>query len=294
MVLLTCWYSFLSSLYLSAKLLTRFIIMVLLLYDIFTSISVFVRQVGDSTHHYGITYFMIILSSVLCIYIRQVGDSVQHYGILYDILSSILCIYQASSWLYSLLWYYFMIFFPQLSVFIRQVGDSVHHYGITYWYFFLSSLYLSGKLVTVFIIMALLSLWYYFLSSLYYSGKLVTLFIIMVFLTLWYSFLSSLYLSGKLVALFIIMVLIYDSLSSVLCIYQASWWLYNYYRITYFMIFFPQFPVFIRQVGDSVHHYGYYLLYDIFSSVLCIYQTSCWLYSSVWHYTSVPLLRYSF
>ena len=101
-----------------------------------------------------------------------------------------------------------LIFFPQFPVFIRQVSDSVHHYNITLWYFFLSSLYLSGKLVTIFIIMALLSLWYYFLSSLHLSVKLVTHFIIMVLLTLWYFFLISLFLSDKLVTLFIIMVLL--------------------------------------------------------------------------------------
>ena len=50
-----------------------------------------------------------------------------------------------------------MIFFPQFSVFIRQVGDCIHHYGITLWYSFLSSLYLLGKLVTLFIIMVLLT-----------------------------------------------------------------------------------------------------------------------------------------
>ena len=181
---------------------------------------------------------------------------------------------------------------------------------LTCWYSFLSSLYLSGKLVTRFIIMVLLPLWYFFLSSLFLWDKLVTLLILMVLLILLYSFLSSLYL------------------------YQASWWLYSsfwyyllydifpqfsvlnrqvvdsthHYGITLFMKLFPQFSVFIRQVGDSTQHYGItcflilfpqfsvfieklltlfiimVLIYDILSSALSIYQESWWLYSSLWYY----------
>ena len=94
-----------------------------------------------------------------------------------------------------------------------------------------SSLYLSGKLVILFIIMVLLTLWYSFLSSLYLSGKLVTIFIIIILLTLWYSIVSSLYLSGKLVTQFIIMVLLtlwYSFLSSLYLLGPNILWTSNY------------------------------------------------------------------
>ena len=200
--------------------------------------------------------------------------------LLYDILSSVLCIYPASWWLHSSLCYYFMIFFPQFSVFIRQVGDSVHRYGITYFMIFFPQISaFITKLVTQFIIISYLMI---FFAQFSVFIRKVGDYIHHYGITLWYSFLSSLYLSGKLLSLFIIMVLLYDILSSVLCIYQESWWLCSSLWY-YYMIFFPQFSVFIRQVGDCSSLW-YYLRYDILSSVLCIYQACWWLSSSLWYY----------
>ena len=175
--------------------------------------------------------------------------------VLYDILSSVLCIYQASWCLYSSLWYYFMIFFPQLSFIYNLSGKSLTRFIIMillYDIFFLRSLYLSGKLVTVFIIMALLSLWYYFLSFLYLSGVGDSVHTsCMIFFPQFSVFIRQVGDSAD----------HYGIISFVIFFPQFSVFVRqvgdstHQYGITYFMIFFPQLNVFIRQFGYSVHHY---------------------------------------
>ena len=283
----------------------------------FPQFSVFIRQFGDSVHHYAITSCMVffLISLFLSDKLVTLHSIIVLLTLWYSFHSS-LYLYQASWWLGSSLCYYFLYdIFPHFSVFIRQVGDSAQHYSITYFMIFFPQFSVFIRQVG---------------ASVHHYG-----------ITLWYSFLTSLYLSGKLVTLFIFMVLFYDILFSLLCIYQASWWLYSSLWY-YFMIFFPRFSVFIRQVGDSVHHHGitlwYFFLtslylsgklvtlfiimvllydilssfclylsgksvtrfiimvlfYDIFSSVHCIYQASWWLVSSLWHYFLYDIISINF
>ena len=128
MVSLTLLYSFLSSLYLSVKLVT---------------------------HHSGITYFMIFFPQ-FSVFIRQVGDSVHHYGITlwYYFLSSLYLSGKMVTLFIITVLLTLYFFLRSLYLSDKLVTLFIIMVLLTLWYSFLISLYLSDKLVTLFIIMA--------------------------------------------------------------------------------------------------------------------------------------------
>ena len=183
-----------------------------------------------------------------------------------------------------------MIFFPQLPVFIRQVGDSVHHYDITLWYSFLSSLYLSGKSVTPFIIMVLLTLWYSFLSG-KRGGSVVECrtperevrgskptaavlcpwarhFTPRKYWLITQEAMAPSRYDWKIVDWDVKpqhnQPTNFPQFSAFIMQIEDS---IHHYDITLWY-FFPQFSVFIRQVGDCIHHYGItFFIYFFLSSM---------------------------